>query len=160
MAFLNIACGTRRRLGALLPAFVRIAVVVISIASAGAAMALDIRNDMGGSVAQRIHNIENLRAVGTPVRILGTCVSACTLYLGLPNACVSPLASLGFHGPSTRLKGLPLSHDAFERVSRQMAAYYPAQMRKWFMEEGRLRTESYFVISGAQAIAMGARACG
>ena len=124
------------------------------------ARALDIRNDLGGSVQARIEQVQALRERGTRVRIVGTCVSACTLLLGLAATCVMPEARLGFHGPSTRLKGIPLPHEDFERISRQMADHYPEPLRRWFLAEARLRTDGYITISGRQAIAMGARACG
>ncbi len=47
------------------------------------AEAMEVRKDMGGSVEERLAEIARLEQAGTPVRIVGTCVSACTLYLGL-----------------------------------------------------------------------------
>lgn len=126
---------------------------------APAGMAMDIRNDMGGPVAERLVKVQRLDAQGTPVRILGNCISACTLYLGLRKTCVSPEARLGFHGPSSRLAGIPLPYEEFDRVSRQMAAHYPEAIRQWFLSEARFETDSYIVITGRQAIAMGARSC-
>lgn len=135
------------------------AALLTGLMAATTATALDIRNDLGGAVSQRIAKIEHLRAAGTKIRIVGTCVSACTLYLGLPNTCVAPTAQLGFHGPSTRLKGIPLPRQEFERISRQMASYYPSRIRGWFMSQARMRTAGYYTLSGVEAIAMGARAC-
>ncbi|MGO4907917.1 hypothetical protein ACEN2J_06235 [Pseudorhodobacter sp. W20_MBD10_FR17] len=159
MTLFNAPRGARNTVQRVFHKSILLAAFVSGIASANAVLALDIRNDMGGVVSQRMAKVEQLRAAGTRVRILGTCVSACTLYLGLPNTCVSRTAKLGFHGPSTRLQGIPLPRQEFERVSRQMAAYYPSQIRGWFMSEARMRTGSYYTISGAQAIAMGARPC-
>lgn len=155
----QVSGGARNAVQCLLCSAIIFAALLIGIANPNAASALDIRKDLGGAVSQRIAKVEKLRAAGTQVRIIGTCVSACTLYLGLPNTCVLPSARLGFHGPSTRLKGIPLPRQEFERVSRQMAAYYPGQIKGWFMSEARLRTGGYYTISGAQAIAMGAKAC-
>ena len=118
-----------------------------------------IRYDMGGSVEQRIHEVEKLRANGTWVRIEGTCISACTLYLGLTNSCVAPTARLGFHGPRTQIVGIPMPRKDFDRESRRMATYYPSQIRRWFMSEARMITHDYYTITGAQAAAMGARLC-
>ena len=118
-----------------------------------------IRYDMGGDVEQRIRQVEKLRAVGTEVRIEGACVSACTLYLGLPNSCVTAKAQLGFHGPRTRIPGLPLPREDFDRISSIMATYSPGQIRSWYMSEARMITESYYTISGAQAVEMGAHLC-
>jgi hypothetical protein len=159
MVFLDSFGTARRKAGGLSFKSLFLGAFMACLASTDAALALDVRNDMGGPVSQRINKVEQLRAAGTQVRILGTCVSACTLYLGLPNTCVSSSARLGFHGPSTPMRGLPLPREEFERVTRQMAGYYPGQIRGWFMTEARMITESYYTISGAQAIAMGARAC-
>lgn len=153
--------GMRRGLRLLLPVRLLAPTMMLlaGVTMPLAAAALDVRHDMGGSVAQRIARVEQLRSAGTEVRILGTCVSACTLYLGLPKACVAPGARLGFHGPTTPIEGLPLPRETFDQVSLQMARYYPGEIRSWFMAEARMKTGDYYTISGTQAIAMGARAC-
>lgn len=138
------------------------AVLVAGIGLAGAvqdAAAMDVRNDMGGSVRERLATIRALEAQQVPVRITGTCVSACTMYLGLSRACVTPQARLGFHGPSTRLRGMPLPAGEFERLSQEMARHYPPAIRAWFLSDARLVTGDYITITGAEAIRMGARPC-
>ncbi|MCC7320316.1 MAG: hypothetical protein IT542_04980 [Rubellimicrobium sp.] len=123
------------------------------------AATLTIRDDPGGSLAERLALIERYRAAGTALRIEGSCISACTLYLGLPGTCVTRGARLGFHGPRTGLPGIPLPRAEFERLTRVMAAHYPPAIRDWFMTEARLTTTGYHVLSGVQAVAMGAQAC-
>ncbi|AWB50575.1 hypothetical protein HYN69_18400 (plasmid) [Gemmobacter aquarius] len=123
------------------------------------ANAMTVRKDLGGSVRERIVQVAHLSQTGAQVRIVGTCISSCTLLLGVPNACVAPSARLGFHGPSTRQNGLPLPRAEYERVSLQMASLYPPQIRNWFMATARKTTGDYILISGKTAIAMGARAC-
>ncbi len=118
-----------------------------------------VQYDLGGDVEGRIREVARLRAKGTEVRIEGICVSACTLYLGLPNSCVAAGATLGFHGPATNIPGIPLPREDFERISTTMAAYYPGQIRTWFMSSARLITRNYYTISGTQAVAMGAHGC-
>ncbi|WP_050521652.1 hypothetical protein [Pseudorhodobacter wandonensis] len=159
MSKINVQTCTRKIMQSYLCTLVLFVAFVVALAIPKSASALDIRNDLGGAVSSRIAKVEQLRAAGIQVRILGTCVSACTLYLGLPNTCVATSARLGFHGPSTRLKSIPLPRQEFERISRQMATYYPGKIRKWFMSQARMRTGSYYTISGTQAIAMGARPC-
>lgn len=136
-----------------------LAICALLASATGSATAMTITRDMGGSVRERIVQVSALSEKGTEVRIVGTCISACTLLLGVPTACVTPFAKLGFHGPSTRARGLPLPRAEFERVSAQMAALYPPQIRKWFMATARMTTGDYILISGRDAIAMGARAC-
>jgi hypothetical protein len=118
-----------------------------------------ISYDMGGDLGERIRIVERLSQNGTEVRIEGTRVSACTLYLGLPNSCVMAGAILGFHGPRTRTAGLPLPREDFDRLSAVLAGYYPRQIRQWFWSEARMVTQSYFTISGRQAAKKDARLC-
>ncbi|MFE3838667.1 hypothetical protein [Pseudogemmobacter sonorensis] len=136
-----------------------LAACVVLPLGAPPAPAFVVRHDLGGGVEERIRSVERLRAQGTRIRIEGICISACTLYLGLPQTCVSPSARLGFHGPSSSLPGLPLPRSEFERVSQTMASYYPAAMRRWFMSEARMITRDYYLISGHDAIALGAKSC-
>lgn len=137
------------------------ALLIVSLLSAVPmqAGAMTVTRDLGGSVRERIVQVQNLSQNGARVRIVGTCISACTLLLGVPDACVTPTARLGFHGPSTRKNGLPLPREEYERVSLQMARLYPPQIRNWFMTTARKTTGDYILISGQTAIAMGARAC-
>ncbi len=147
-----------RRFGVLAVVFAAALVVQDQPAAARAKLQI-ISYDMGGDLGERIRIVERLRQNGTEVRIEGTCVSACTLYLGLPNSCVTAGAILGFHGPRTRTAGLPLPREDFDRLSAVMAGYYPRQIRQWFWSEARMVTQSYFTISGRQAAKMGARLC-
>lgn len=134
------------------------AVLAVAVVAQGAT-AMEVRNDMGGSVRERLAKIRALEAQQVPVRITGTCVSACTMYLGLSQACVTPQARLGFHGPSTRLRGMPLPRAEFERLSQEMAQHYPPAIRAWFLADARMVTGDYITITGAEAIRMGARPC-
>lgn len=121
--------------------------------------ALIVRNDLGGSVEARLIMIAALRNEGRRIEIRGECASACTMYLGLPNACVSRAAQLGFHGPQSQYYGISLPPDEFEYWSRVMASYYPAPIALWFMSQARETTVGLITISGLQAIKMGAHAC-
>lgn len=145
-----------RRIGGCAAVWLVIALILSGLSPAAAR---DVRHDLGGSIRVRLAEIDALRARGERVRILGTCVSACTLYLGLPDTCVAPSARLGFHGPSAATRGLPLPRREFERVSAIMAGHYPARLRRWFWTEGRMRTDGYVTLSGAEVIRLGARAC-
>lgn len=109
--------------------------------------------DTGGPVAARLDEMRGMDGV----RIEGTCLSACTLYLGLPETCVLPSARLGFHSPSTR-SGILLPPGEWDRVTRLMAEQYPAPLADWFLREARHHTE-LVPLSGAQAISLGARPC-
>lgn len=118
-----------------------------------------ITNDYGGSVSARAQQISAMRSAGQTVAVPhGACMSSCTMYLGLPGACVGPSAVFGFHGPKAQ-SGIGLSQAEFERWSQVMASYYPAPLREWFLREGRYHTIDYIAISGAELIRMGVARC-
>lgn len=60
-----------------------------------------ITNDTGGQIADYIARRKQLAASGRKVVIRGKCNSACTILITLPNACLDPKATIGFHQPST-----------------------------------------------------------
>lgn len=58
-----------------------------------------IRDNKGGNVLRMIQRRNQLAASGRPVEIRGYCGSACTMLITLPNACLGPMATVGFHAP-------------------------------------------------------------
>ncbi len=117
-----------------------------------------VTNDRGGLLRTRLREIGSLRQQGRPVEIRGSvCFSTCTLYLGLPDTCISPSTTFGFHGPSSF--GFALDPATFERASEIIARYYPEPLRAWYMETGRHRINGVYRIRGSTIIAMGIPAC-
>ena len=117
-----------------------------------------IGNDRGGVVKERLIELRNLRATGQPVEIRGNiCYSTCTMLIGLPQTCVAPSTTFGFHGPSSY--GRPLPPSEFDHVSRVMAHYYPEPIKTWFLQEGRNRINGVYHISGAELIRFGVSSC-
>ncbi len=108
--------------------------------------------DLGGVVSNRVEHIEELGP--RPVEIRGHCESACTMYLGAEEVCVSPEAKLIFHGPS--FFGLPLLENDFEYWSRVISSFYPEVLREWYMEEGRY---GRYTLSGEHLIELGVQEC-
>ena len=104
-----------------------------------------ITYDHGGYIGERAAIIRT----GPPVEIAGYCASACTMHLA--NCCVHPGAVLIFHGPQVS------DPAAFDHWSAVMARHYPPAIRDWFMVHGRF---GEYRITGANAIAAGAQACG
>lgn len=78
-----------------------------------------IHNNRGGNVVQMIARRNELEASGRPVRITGLCNSACTMLITLPNACLAPDASVGFHAP--RLPGTKIIPPIVDQL---MAMHY------------------------------------
>ncbi|WP_460273033.1 hypothetical protein [Celeribacter sp. ULVN23_4] len=121
---------------------------------------IEVRNDPGGVLAERVREIERMRASGLQVRIVdGYCNSACTMYLGVPNSCISKNVSFGFHGPMSQFYGMALPPDDFEYWSGVMASYYPRAIQDWFLKEARFTTVGLIKVSGRELIKLGVREC-
>ena len=116
---------------------------------------LDVGNHRGGKLRDQIYQLEILRHSGQPVRITGDfCYSTCTMYLGLPQTCVSPRTVFGFHGPSEN--GRPLDQATFERASQLIVANYPPVLHDWYMAYGRHQRIGLLKVNGAHLIRIGA----
>ncbi len=140
------------------PARALLMLVVASPLSAGAQGPFVVGNDRGGYLHDRLIELENLQRNGIAVEIRGrVCFSTCTLFLGLPETCVDPDTTFGFHGPSRN--GRRLSPEDFEYFSRVMADFYPEPLKSWFMSKGRNRITGVYKIRGAKLIQMGVPAC-
>jgi len=138
-------------------------VLAVCLAMPSATLAqpvLRVTDDSGGPLPARLMQIARLSARGTQVVIgPGVCLSSCTMLLGLRGACVRPDARLGFHGPTSQLRGIGLGPAAFETWSVRIAAHYPRPLRDWYLESGRYRLTGFHMMTGAEVIALGARAC-
>lgn len=120
---------------------------------------LIVKNDRGGILAERMKEVASLRERDARVEIRGrVCLSSCTMYLGVEDVCVEPGVTFGFHGPTSY--GRPLSPERFENWSQIIASHYPIeQLRQWFLETARYRTNGYYRVSGQQLINMGIPSC-
>ncbi len=119
---------------------------------------LVVKNDRGGVVRKRVLEISRLRRSGRQVRITGAvCMSSCTMYLGLPQTCVSPRTTFGFHGPSSY--GRSLDPEEFEKASRIISRHYPPALRQWYMQTGRYKIRTFYRMRGAQLIKLGVQEC-
>lgn len=97
---------------------------------ASAREVIDIVNNSGGNVLQTIKRRNQLQASGKLVRIRGYCRSACTLYLTMPNACIGPGATIGFHAP--RVPGTRIIPPV---VGDLMGQFYRGEIRRrWYAE--------------------------
>jgi len=116
-----------------------------------------VSSDRGGMLGQRASEIRQLLATGQRVELRGICLSACTMYLALPNACVDRAANFGFHGPTRNGQSLP-QHE-FEHWSGVMADTYREPLRSWYLTEARYRMSGYYQVSGSDLINMGYSQC-
>lgn len=86
-----------------------------------------ILNDKGGNVLQMAQRRQKLIASGRRVEIRGYCRSACTMLITMPNACLGPKATVGFHAP--RIPGTTIIPPIVDQV---MASYYRnGILKKW-----------------------------
>lgn len=118
-----------------------------------------ITQDSGGSIAARVRHVARLRAQGARVQIRGACWSSCTMYLALPDTCVSRRALLGFHGPGSVRPGIGLRPEAFEYWSQLIARHYPEPLRGWYLREGRYVTVGFTEFRGADLLRLGIAEC-
>ena len=121
---------------------------------------LTIKYNEGGYSDKHIRQYNELLANGTTVRIEGFCASSCTFFISLPNACVTPDATLFFHGSSTnitveeaqrqydvaRTKGeghpwprFKTKQDVLDYGDYTVSFAYSPKIRKEFMEVWRYR---------------------
>ena len=121
---------------------------------------LVIRHDPGGRVLDRMAQADRLLRDGITVAVMGTCASACTIYLANPRTCTSPQATWTFH-PITPHPDHPTrafgKHDpVLAAVTRSWLSRFPPDLADWVaatyetMEPG----ESV-VLRGADFIAAG-----
>jgi len=123
-----------------------------------AAKTVVIGNDRGGRIRARLREIRDIRNRGQRVEIRGRlCLSTCTMFLGLPDTCVSRTTWFGFHGPSDY--GRQLDVREFDYWSEVIALHYPDQLRGWYMQTGRMRIVGYYRISGVELIRTGVKEC-
>lgn len=159
--------GARRQIKNYVSSFAGTVIIGLMLAYSGPVQAqttglqstpLIVHNDRGGLLRARLLKLGELRQSRRPVEITGAiCYSTCTMYLGLPQTCISPDTVFGFHGPSSY--GRKLESATFERASRIIAGYYPATLRRWYVSKGRYKIRSVYKMKGRQIIAMGIREC-
>ncbi len=101
-------------------------------ASAVSAETIDVSDDHGGLLSAYQTQWATLAARGVKVRIVGPCVSACTVLVGyIPrqDICVMPNAYLGFHWATTGFH------------TQELWSVYPADIRQWISQHGGLTNQ-------------------
>ena len=97
----------------------------------------------------------NLKENRREVKIIGTCVSSCTLYLQI--ACVTPNSKIGFHGVS--MYGHFVT-DENRRITKLIADTYPPKLKEWFLKKAaHLYGKDVKYLSGTDVIRMGVKEC-
>src|SRR5512139_2817538 len=113
------------------------AAVVSALAVTSASATVIIRDDIGGKMQDYTARFRQLRDSGDSVVIAGTCVSACTMVLGLvpsDRICATHKALLGFHAAW-------MFDNSGKRVvsasgTQELMKTYPAPVRAWIAQHG------------------------
>jgi hypothetical protein len=122
------------------------AVVSMALAVTSASATEIIGDDVGGKMKDYTAHFQQVRSSGEPVVISGTCVSACTMVLGLvpsDRICVTPNAVLGFHAAW-------MFDNSGKRVvsasgTQDLMNTYPAPVRDWIARHGGLTPKMIYL---------------
>jgi len=114
----------------------------LSLAATSAEATIWIHSDSGGRIEDYLSRYRNARATNERVVIDGTCLSACTLVLGIVprnRICATANATLGFHSAWERDDH---GHAVISpRWTRVVLANLPGSIRHWIARNGGLRPE-------------------
>lgn len=104
--------------------------------SYASARAVVVKSERGGDLVNYARRVSRIRRSNVPVRITGSCQSACTLFLALPTTqtCITPGASFGFH----RAYGSTQNANAWG--TDYLLRKYPYWVQAWIARQGGLST--------------------
>ena len=115
-------------------------------AKAGGTVVID--TDLGGNIQEYQARARNFAGRGVRVVIRGECQSACSLFLGLPGACVEPDAVIRLHA-ATWIATVPqagmVRGETSPGATRQLIASYPRRLKVWIARHGGL-TRNWLVL--------------
>jgi hypothetical protein len=113
-----------------------------------------ITDDVGGRIGTYVEAYSAVRSSGERVIIDGTCLSACTLVLGIvprDRICVTRRAMLGFHAawmPGSNGRPVPSAIG-----TQALWEVYPPHLRRWINSRGGLSSKMIF-LRGRELAAM------
>jgi hypothetical protein len=122
------------------------AVVSMALTVTSASATVIISDDIGGKMQDYTARFRQVRDSGESVVIAGTCVSACTMVLGLvpsDRICATHNAVLGFHAAWT-------FDNSGKRVisasgTQDLLKTYPAPVRTWIARQGGLTPKMMYL---------------
>jgi hypothetical protein len=120
--------------------------LLTALTATSASATITISDDIGGKMRDYTTRFRQVRDSGEPVVISGTCVSACTMVLGLvpiDRICATPNAVLGFHAAW-------MFDDSGKRVvsasgTQDLMDTYPATVRAWIARHGGLTRKMMYL---------------
>jgi hypothetical protein len=113
-----------------------------------------ITDDYGGQIGRYIDRFSAVRDAGERVIIDGSCLSACTLVLGVvphERICVTTRARLGFH--AAWRSGAGSRKSSAEDGTQLLMEIYPQQIRDWIAQHGGLTPQVKY-LSGRELAGM------
>lgn len=122
------------------------AVISTALTTTPASATEIISDDVGGRMKDYTTHFQHVRDSGESVVISGTCVSACTMVLGLVSSdrmCATPNAVLGFHAAW-------MFDNSGKRIvsasgTQDLMNTYPAPVRAWIAQHGGLTPKMMYL---------------
>jgi hypothetical protein len=129
-----------------IPLLLTAALAATSIAPSAAQATIRLANDPGGLIAAYQQRFAHARATGERIVIDGSCLSACTLAIGMvprEQICATSRAVLGFHAAwqPTPFGGKVVSFPA----TQHMMSIYPTEVQSWINRHGGLTPRMMFL---------------
>jgi hypothetical protein len=129
-----------------LPSVLTAAVAAATVFSSPPAQAtIRLANDPGGLIAAYQYRFMRARAAHERIVIDGSCLSACTLAVGLiprEQICATPKAVLGFHAA---WQPTPWGKAPSRPATKHMWDIYPPQVQSWINAHGGLTPHMIFL---------------
>ena len=116
--------------------------------------AIVIQNDGGGLVNSYVDKVERYSAEGREVRIMGSCRSACVLYLGAKNVCVGPNAEIKAHEAYEQSTGAPRP-DVTLYMMNQLPVRVSARLWPYITKN----YNSQATLNASQLVSLGVKRC-
>ena len=137
-----------------------LAVTLVAACTLPASAAVRIAADPGGQIGPYLEKLQSLRNSGQNVIIDGSCLSACTMVLGViprDRLCVTARARLGFH--SAWRPDQSGRQTVSQEGTELLMSVYPQQVRDWISRRGGLSPELIY-LTGEELASMYPRCSG
>jgi len=128
-----------------IPTLLTAAAAATLISSSAAQATIRLANDPGGLIAAYQQRFAHARATGERIVIDGSCLSACTLAIGMvprEQICATPRAVLGFHAA---WQPTPFGKAVSFPATQHMMSIYPSDLQGWINRHGGLTPRMMFL---------------
>ena len=133
-----------------------VSVVMLSLLTSAPALAVGSSQPYGrgGWFGQFDPIVRQYNQSGEQFRIEGHCQSACTMFLGIRNVCVTRSARLLFHAGHDRQRNIKAS------ATNHIMNHYNSRLRAYLVANRIMETLAFTTLSGSDMIAkFGYREC-